>query len=62
MSEVDELIEVARDTLYDGYNKKKYDEYTQTIENCIIMENFLRRADLALSTAVEKSTVSEQGF
>lgn len=52
MSDVDNHSSLARVLLYSSYNKVKFDEFTSVSENLIILENFLRKSNFLISTAV----------
>lgn len=52
MSEVETHCVKARGLLYKHYNKGEFDLYTSISENLIILENFLRKSNFLISTAV----------
>lgn len=52
MADIEEHVEVTRTTLYKKYNKDMFERYCSNIENLIILENFLRKANFLISTAV----------
>ena len=39
-----DCTEQVRDLFYEKYNKGKFESYTSSIENLIILENFLRKS------------------
>jgi guanylate kinase len=51
MADIQENVELTRTTLYQKYNKEMFDQYCSKIENLIILENFLRKANLLISIA-----------
>jgi hypothetical protein len=45
MAQVEEASELIRVLLYEQYNKLKFENYTSSTENLIILENFLRKSN-----------------
>ena len=48
MSEIEENMVIIRDLIYKDYNKRKFEKYTSKIENLIILEFFLRKANFLM--------------
>jgi len=55
MADVEDNCNLIRVLLYDRYNKVKFDEYTSITENLIIIENFLRKSNFLITTAIGKT-------
>jgi len=60
MADIEEHVELDRTTLYKNYNKEMFEQYSSNIENLIILENFLRKSNYLLVTAVQKASTSQQ--